>query len=103
MSVLHTLLPDEVSDPSSKPNGPRVVRYSLLEDSLKFQAALGTELVYNRNFNDPAVWERSVGVYMSIWLEKEKASSFAEAVRSHFYAIDQVAAPHLVAPVSLLI
>ncbi|KAF5325821.1 hypothetical protein D9611_000032 [Ephemerocybe angulata] len=89
LSALYTLLPEELSISSpQKPNGPRVPKYSTLDDSLKYQAALIADLIHTRNF-DPAVWARCVGVYMSIYLEKEKASAFADSVRSHFYAIDQ--------------
>ncbi|KAJ2931219.1 hypothetical protein H1R20_g5797, partial [Candolleomyces eurysporus] len=90
LSALYTLLPDEVSIVSPQnPNGPRSPKYTLLDASLKYQATLVAELIHNRNFRDTAIWERCVGVYMSTWLGKDNASSFAESVRSHFHAIDQ--------------
>lgn len=50
------------------------------------------DLIYNRRFQDPEVWKRCVGVYMTIWLGPEGSASFAESVRAHFRAIDQVCA-----------
>ena len=92
MTALYTLLPDEVSIVSlENPNGPRNPKYITLDASLKYQAILVADLVHNRNFRDTTVWERCIGVYMSNWLGKDEASSFAESVRSHFHAIDQVA------------
>lgn len=88
---MYTLLPDAISTVSPEnPNGPRDPRYVGLDISLKYQAILVADLVYHRNFHDSNVWERCIGVYMSNWLGKDKASSFAETVRSHFRALDKV-------------
>lgn len=90
LAALHTLLPEEVSIASqSSPNGPREPKFALMEASLKFAATIVADLIHNRSFADRNVWNRCIGVYMSLWVEKEQADAFAEAVRSHFHAIDQ--------------
>ncbi|TEB37411.1 hypothetical protein FA13DRAFT_1682247 [Coprinellus micaceus] len=89
LTALYSSLPEKVAIVSPvNPNGPRYPKFSTLSKSLKYQAALLADLIHARNF-EPSVWERCVGVYMSLFLEKEQASSFAESVRSHFHAIDQ--------------
>ena len=88
---MHSLLPEDISTPSpSSPNGPREVKFSLLESSLKFSASLVVDLVHGREFTDRGAWQRSIGVYMSAWVDKSQAEAFAESVRAHFHAIDQV-------------
>ncbi|KAG5648630.1 hypothetical protein DXG03_003241 [Asterophora parasitica] len=64
-------------------------KYSLLTKSLEFQAALVADLVAGRNFSDKAAWKRCVGAYLTIWSDVETSDAFGEAVRSHYYAIDQ--------------
>ncbi|RDB25179.1 mRNA export factor elf1 [Hypsizygus marmoreus] len=63
-------------------------KYTLLTRVLEFEASLVADLVYARNF-DKAIWHRCVGVYLNIWSDAESGSAFAEAVRSHYLAIDQ--------------
>lgn len=58
--------------------------------SLDFVASLVADLVYERRFKDKDAWTRCIGVYMTPWLNIEKASAFAEAVSEHFYAIEKV-------------
>jgi len=65
-------------------------KYSLLVKSLEFQSLLVADLVSKRNFSDVAVWTRCVGVYMSVWLDNNRGTEFAEAVRLHYHAIDKV-------------
>ncbi|GLB37644.1 putative chromo (CHRromatin Organisation MOdifier) domain containing protein [Lyophyllum shimeji] len=64
-------------------------KHTLLAQSLEFQASLVADLVYARKFTDKAAWDRCVGVYLSIWSDAECAAAFAEAVRSHYHAIDK--------------
>ncbi|KAG2015782.1 multidrug resistance protein 1 [Coprinopsis cinerea AmutBmut pab1-1] len=88
--ALRTLLPEELRSPSpNSPNAPSEVKYSLLESSLKFAASLAADLVHDRRFTDQNAWNRCIGVYMSLWIEKPQAEAFAEAARAHFHAIDQ--------------
>ncbi|TFK23663.1 mRNA export factor elf1 [Coprinopsis marcescibilis] len=88
--ALHTLLPEDLSVPSTKsPNAPPQAKYSLLETSLRFVASIVADLVYKREFADSDAWKRSIGVYMSLWIEKPQAEAFAESVRAHFHAIDK--------------
>lgn len=90
LDAMHSLLPEDISTPSlSSPNGPREVKFSLLESSLKFSASLVVDLVHGREFADRSAWQRSIGVYMSAWVDKSQAEAFAESVRAHFHAIDQ--------------
>ncbi|TFK54208.1 hypothetical protein OE88DRAFT_1786336 [Heliocybe sulcata] len=91
LSILLTLLPEELVTVSSvNPNGPCTPKFSLLSQLLQFAASLVADLVYQRQFNDNAVWKRCLGVYVEPWLpEGEDASSFADRVRSHFLAMDR--------------
>ncbi|TFK44422.1 P-loop containing nucleoside triphosphate hydrolase protein [Crucibulum laeve] len=90
LTALRTLLPGQLAAPSpGSPNGPPAAKYSLLEDSLSFQASLVADLAHARNFDDKSVWARCVGVYMAPWSDADQSVAYAEAVRSHFYAIDQ--------------
>jgi elongation factor 3 len=91
ISALHTLLPQGlVSISPLKPNGPPVSNHPLLETSLEFQSSLVADLVHSRQFDDKDAWNRCVGVYLKPWLGEAEGSTFAEAVRSHFQAIDRV-------------
>lgn len=87
------LLPDDLSAGQPSPNAPKNPRYIGLETSLAFQAELVADLVYARNFDDSKVWQRCVGTYMTIWLDDARGSAFAEAVLSHYSAIDKVSSP----------
>ncbi|KAF8895686.1 P-loop containing nucleoside triphosphate hydrolase protein [Gymnopilus junonius] len=90
ITTLKTLLPEELSvGPASSPNGPKNTKYAGLETSLAFQADLVADLVYARNFRDPKAWQRCVGIYMTIWLDDARSSAFAEALLSHYLAIDK--------------
>jgi elongation factor 3 len=91
LSTLLTLLPNEMLVISSAhPNGSHTPRQTLLSRSLEFQASLVADLVHARRFTDGRSWNRCVGVYLGLWLEAEEATAFAETVRLHFQAIDQV-------------
>jgi elongation factor 3 len=91
VAVLLSLLPSDLIIPSaSGPNAPPSARHPLLGQSLQFQGSMVADLVYNRRFQDPEVWKRCVGVYMTFWLGPVGSASFAESARSHFRAIDQV-------------
>lgn len=91
LSTLLTLLPTNLAAASrTTPNGPPTPKHALLTKSLEFGASLAADLVHARNFNDKAAWNRCIGVYLTIWSNAEVGSNFAEAVRSHYYAIDQV-------------
>lgn len=89
-STLVNLLPEEllIISPTS-PNGPHTPVHPLLAKSLEFQASLVADLVYTRKFDEKKVWNRCIAVYMAPWLGDD-GSQFAEAVCSHFFAIDQV-------------
>ncbi|KAJ7594005.1 P-loop containing nucleoside triphosphate hydrolase protein [Mycena floridula] len=89
LKVLLTHLPDDLSGPSTSPNGPRIPKHSLLSRSLSFQASLVGDLVHDRRFTDRNTWNRCIAVYLKPWSNAEAANDFAESVRSHFYAIDQ--------------
>lgn len=90
VAVLFSLLPSDLAIPSaSGPNAPPSARHPLLAQSLQFQGSMVADLVYNRRFQDPDVWKRCVGVYMTFWLGPDGSASFAESARSHFRAIDQ--------------
>lgn len=85
-SALVSLLPKGLNTiTSATPNGT----HTLLAKSLEFQASLVADLVYTRKFDDKSIWSRCVGVYAGPWLG-EDGSKFAETVRTHFLAIDQV-------------
>ncbi|KAF7315452.1 hypothetical protein MIND_00060100 [Mycena indigotica] len=90
LSALLTLLPPEltITSPSS-PNNPPSPKYSLLAQSLAFQASLVADLVNERKFGDKKIWQRCVGVYLEPWLDSERGAQVSEAVRSHFYAIEK--------------
>lgn len=90
-SALLTLLPQDLLVLSSKaPNGPHTPNHPLLARSLEFQSSLVADLAFARNFNDQKIWYRCVAVYEVPWLGEDASSKFAEAVCSHFHAIDQV-------------
>ncbi|KAJ7647104.1 P-loop containing nucleoside triphosphate hydrolase protein [Roridomyces roridus] len=98
LNVLLTLLPEEVASASpTKPNAPRIPKYSLLAKSLTFQSSLVADLVHERQFNDQKVWHRCVGIYLQPWLDADQGSAFGEAVRSHFYAIEKAKHTHVTA------
>jgi elongation factor 3 len=93
--ALVTSLPTELLLISStSPNGPQTPSHPLLVKSLEFQASLVADMVHARNFSDKKIWSRCVAVYVSPWLSEEDSSNFAETIRSHFEAIDQVFCPH---------
>ncbi|KAF8070661.1 P-loop containing nucleoside triphosphate hydrolase protein [Lyophyllum atratum] len=82
LSILVSHLPADLVSAG----GPK---YSLLAQSLEFQASLVADLVSTRNISDKAIWNRCVGVYLTVWTDAEHAAAFAEAVRTHYHAIDQ--------------
>jgi elongation factor 3 len=89
-SALVTLLPNDLMVESpTVPNGP-TARNSLLTRSLEFQASLVVDIVHARNFSDKTIWDRCVAAYAGPWFGREDGLKFAETVRSHFLAIDQV-------------
>ncbi|KAG6889422.1 hypothetical protein C0992_005279 [Termitomyces sp. T32_za158] len=65
-------------------------KYSSLEETLDFQASMVADLVAARSFNDIEAWRRCVCVYMTLWTDHDTATAFAEAIRLHYYGIDQV-------------
>lgn len=75
---------------SSSPNGPKVLKYPILETSLEFIAALVADLVHARKFAVQALWTRCVGLYLSVWVDEAKSAAFTEAVLGHYKAIDKV-------------
>jgi len=88
---LVNLLPPKLHVVSpTTPNGIQTPNHPLLARSLEFQASLVADIVYARNFTDKSVWDRCIAVYVDPWLGREDSFKFAEAVRSHFQAIDQV-------------
>ncbi|KAF8160839.1 P-loop containing nucleoside triphosphate hydrolase protein [Crassisporium funariophilum] len=90
LATLKTFLPQELAIVSAKsPNGPKSPKYAILGTSLAFQASLVTDLVFLRNLKDTKAWDRCVGQYMSVWLDQSQGAAFAEAVRTHYLAIDQ--------------
>ncbi|KAJ3505144.1 hypothetical protein NLJ89_g7564 [Agrocybe chaxingu] len=94
--TLKTLLPEQLAlEPPKFPNGPKKPKYAALNTTLNFQAALVADLVYSRNFKDPSIWKRCVGVYASLWLDDKQGTAFGEVIRSYYHAIDQ--AKHAVA------
>ncbi|CAK5281806.1 unnamed protein product [Mycena citricolor] len=86
-TTLLTLLPEDLA--TGPPNGPRTAKFSLLAQSLAFQASLVADLVHGRAFGDKQIWYRCVGVFLEPWTDGERATAFSEAVRSHFHAIEQ--------------
>ncbi|KAK0195373.1 P-loop containing nucleoside triphosphate hydrolase protein [Armillaria mellea] len=89
LTTLLSLLPEELRSPSSPPNGPFAPNLTLLSRSLDFVASLVADLVYERRFKDRDSWNRCIDMYMTPWLNIEKATAFAEAVSEHFYAIEK--------------
>ncbi|KZT08326.1 uncharacterized protein LAESUDRAFT_723822 [Laetiporus sulphureus 93-53] len=92
LSALLTLLPGELAVISAKnPNGPRIPCHPLLKAVLEFEADLTADLVHDRRFSDAEVWKRCIASFLAPWFTggSEAASSFAELVRSHFYAVDK--------------
>lgn len=87
--TLQSFLPDALVVAPSSANPPKP-RYIILEISLKFQASLVADLVFARSFNNAQTWHRCVGQYMSVWLNDEQAVTFADSLRMHYLAIDQV-------------
>ncbi|KAJ6499121.1 P-loop containing nucleoside triphosphate hydrolase protein [Mycena sanguinolenta] len=90
LTTLLTLLPEDVAfvSPTNK-NGPRTPKYSLLAQSLTLQSSLVADLVHENQLTDKKIWHRCVGVYLQPWTDTEQGAAFGEAVRSHFYAIEQ--------------
>ncbi|KAJ3809156.1 P-loop containing nucleoside triphosphate hydrolase protein [Lentinula lateritia] len=88
-SALLLLLPEDLRDPSSPPNGPHTPKYSLLTRSLDFQASLVADLVNARKFSDIDAWFRCIGLFIKGWTDPEHSTWFSEAVREHFLAIDK--------------
>ncbi|KAF7306093.1 hypothetical protein HMN09_00764400 [Mycena chlorophos] len=84
--ALLSLLPQELVIVSP---GLPTPKYSLLAQSLTFQASLVADLVHEGRFGDKQVWHRCVGVYLEPWLDAEQGAAFGEAVRLHFYAIEK--------------
>ncbi|KAF9469882.1 P-loop containing nucleoside triphosphate hydrolase protein [Collybia nuda] len=90
LSTLLTFLPSGLATtPHTAQNGPHTPKHALLTQSLEFGASLVADLVHARNYSDKLIWNRCIGVYLKIWSNVETSSNFAEAVRSHYYAIDQ--------------
>ncbi|KAJ3933182.1 MAG: P-loop containing nucleoside triphosphate hydrolase protein [Lentinula lateritia] len=88
-SALLLLLPKDIRDSSSPPNGPYTPKYSLLTRSLDFQASLVADLVNARQFSDIDAWSRCIGLFIKGWTDPEHSTWFSEAVREHFLAIDK--------------
>jgi elongation factor 3 len=89
LAALRILLPTDLAAgiSSAVPNGSHT---DLLSRSLEFQAALVADLVHARKFDDKATWSRCIGVYLAIWTDANTSTTFAETVRSHYHALDQV-------------
>ncbi|KAL0578289.1 [NU+] prion formation protein 1 [Marasmius crinis-equi] len=89
-NLLLTLLPEDLRDPvNASPNGPHKPKYSLLSQSIQFQASLVADLIHDRKLYDQDAWKRCIGVYMKPWLNADGAAAFAEGVRSHLLAADK--------------
>lgn len=89
--ILLTLLDDNlVVRSEAEPNQPSATRHPLLTSSLQFQASMIVDLVYQKRFLEKSQWNRCVGLYMKPWLGEDEAAKFAERVRSHLYAVEQV-------------
>ncbi|KAH0588889.1 hypothetical protein H2248_004678 [Termitomyces sp. 'cryptogamus'] len=73
-------------------------RFPSLAKSLNFQASMVADLVAARSFNDSEAWRRCVGVYLTIWMEGDTATAFAETIRLHYHAMDK--AKYAVSPAS---
>ncbi|KDR75244.1 hypothetical protein GALMADRAFT_98552 [Galerina marginata CBS 339.88] len=90
LATLKTILPQELSaGPIFSPNAPKRPKYAGLETSLVFQADLVADLVSARKYQDEKAWNRCIAVYMGIWLDSFESSAFADAVLSHYLAIDR--------------
>ena len=48
------------------------------------------DLVYQKRFLEKSQWNRCVGLYMKPWVGDDEATKFAERVRSHLHAVEQV-------------
>jgi len=48
------------------------------------------DLVYQKRFLEESRWNRCIGMYMKPWLGEDEATKFAERVRSHLHAVEQV-------------
>ena len=48
------------------------------------------DLVYQKRFLEKSQWNRCVGLYMKPWLGEDEATKFAERVRLHLHAVEQV-------------
>lgn len=48
------------------------------------------DLVYQKRFHEKSRWNRCVGLYMKPWIGEDEATKFAERVRSHLNAVEQV-------------
>ncbi|KAL0956356.1 hypothetical protein HGRIS_002506 [Hohenbuehelia grisea] len=88
-SLVSHLPQDLVNVSSAAPNGPHQLRYPTMVHTVEFQAALVADLVSTRRFSDKAAWKRCVAVYLQAWTDETASSDFAEAVRSHYQAIDR--------------
>ena len=89
--ILLTLLDNSlVVRSAAEPNQPVAARHALLTSSLQFQASLIVDLVYQKRFLEKSQWNRCVGLYMKPWLGEDEAAKFAERVRSHLHAVEQV-------------
>ncbi|KAF9049935.1 P-loop containing nucleoside triphosphate hydrolase protein [Panaeolus papilionaceus] len=90
LNTLKSHLPEELAIVApTLPNAPKFVKYPSLTTSLTFQASLAVDLIHNRNFENIKPWLRCIGIYMSVWLNDEKSTTFTESVRSHYLAIDR--------------
>ena len=92
LATLHNLLPTSLTAgiSSAMPNSSHTTQDDLFDRSLEFQAALVADLVHTRKFDDKATWNRCIGVYLVIWTDANTSTTFAESVRSHYRALDQV-------------
>ncbi|KAG6378159.1 armadillo-type protein [Boletus reticuloceps] len=89
--ILLTLLDDSlVVRSATEPNAPSATRHALLTSSLRFQASMTADLVYQKRFLEKSRWNRCVGLYMKPWLGDDEATKFAESVRTHLHAVEQV-------------
>jgi elongation factor 3 len=90
LTALRNLFPNKNLISQTSIDRPNLTGHPLLDTSLEFQASLVADLVHFRKFGSKESWGRCVGVYSALWLDKEEAAKFAETVRLHFQAIDQV-------------
>ncbi|KAF8441475.1 P-loop containing nucleoside triphosphate hydrolase protein [Boletus edulis BED1] len=88
--ILLTLLDDSlVVRSATEPNAPSATRHTLLTSSLRFQASMTADLVYQKRFLEKSRWNRCIGLYMKPWLGDDEATKFAESVRTHLHAVEQ--------------